>query len=1144
MRLRRLSLDRFGHFTDHAIDFGAAGDRPDFHIVYGPNEAGKTTMMEAALRLFYGFPHRDPYAFKHQRANLQVSCELEIGGETRAFTRLPKRSGALVDDAGTALPEAALAAHLGGLGEADYRNLLCLDDDTIERGGEEIAQARGDTGRLLFSAAAGVADLSTVLDGVREEADTIWRKRASKTRIAALKREVAEVERDIRKHDVTASAWRELKKAQAEAEAAEATARAMRNDLHKRAADLAARRRALPLLADLDALDARLEPVADYPARLDFDPETLVTLKAEQTRAEGDVARLTTEIETLAAQREALALSPAFVALAEDLDALEDLRARDRANALDLPRRRDQLAAAEAAMARAARDLGAPEACDPETLVPTPAQMADFDAARDRLRSARTAVDTEAREVAELTEQRDHARVELDRLSAQSQAHADIGAILARHEAETLMPAHGSAMQAISSAKETARRALDTLAMGTVRFDTLPDCPMTAAHARELAEAQDSLRQQIAQECVSRAQHQEDIAARHAQAGALLGDGRLVADAQAAAMIAERDHKWQAHLEALTEDTARTFGAAMQALDAAQEARLTHASDLGQLRQILQAQAEAQARADQAYARLAEHRAAEDAIAAEVTAAATSVGLPAPIRPADWLDWVTRYGAVQEAERAAALVQDTHGAMLARAQALLEVLTPHLDLAAPDPARAVAAARRMAEAQKSTRQTLETARDTLRRAEADLAARVEKHATCQQEADSAEEAWRARVADSLGDAVAPETLLSALDPLRSLVAQDEKRAEAAQRVNTMERDQTLFAERIAALAGQHDLPPGNTPADTFARLRAISEAARAAATQAQDLAARKEMAQEARAQAKRRLDEIARTAAELGRAFPQGPAVDTLDALRATAHQASEVIKDREAQAALTRRIMSELGAGDLTTARDRLEGADPVALEAEAEGCKADLDRAETALTDATESRVTARQAVAQVTGEANVATLTERRATLELDLQEAASTHLELSLGHAQAEAAIRRYRDTHRSGMMAATERCFAALTLGGYTRLTTQPDAAGEALLAVDTTGTAKRVAEMSKGTRFQLYLALRAAAHEQLVDQGTCLPFFCDDIFETFDEDRTSAACRVMEQIGRSGQAIYLTHHRHVVEISQQVCETLPSVHEI
>ena len=90
--------------------------------------------MEAALRLFYGFQHVEPYAFKHQRANLQVSAEIEIDGTPRSFTRLPKRSGNLVNGHGNALPEAALAAHLGGMAEEDYRNLLCLDDATIERG--------------------------------------------------------------------------------------------------------------------------------------------------------------------------------------------------------------------------------------------------------------------------------------------------------------------------------------------------------------------------------------------------------------------------------------------------------------------------------------------------------------------------------------------------------------------------------------------------------------------------------------------------------------------------------------------------------------------------------------------------------------------------------------------------------------------------------------------------------------------------------------------------------------------------------------------------------------------------------------------------------------------------------------------------
>jgi len=219
-------------------------------------------------------------------------------------------------------------------------------------------------------------------------------------------------------------------------------------------------------------------------------------------------------------------------------------------------------------------------------------------------------------------------------------------------------------------------------------------------------------------------------------------------------------------------------------------------------------------------------------------------------------------------------------------------------------------------------------------------------------------------------------------------------------------------------------------------------------------------------------------------------------------------------------------------------------ALETAAESTNSDLVTAESGLTNSTEARVVAEQGLTKVTGDAGIAALTERKITLELQLEEAALEHLELSLGHRLASDAIRHYRDSHRSGMLTSTERCFATLTQGAYPQLTTLADGADEILLAVDQNGVTKRAADMSKGTRFQLYLALRAAAHEQLVAQGTCLPFFCDDIFETFDEGRTSAACRVMEEIGRKGQAIYLTHHRHVVDIAMKVCDTRPILHEI
>ena len=42
--------------------------------------------------------------------------------------------------------------------------MFSLDDETLENGGESILASKGDLGQLLFSASAGLADLSRNLD--------------------------------------------------------------------------------------------------------------------------------------------------------------------------------------------------------------------------------------------------------------------------------------------------------------------------------------------------------------------------------------------------------------------------------------------------------------------------------------------------------------------------------------------------------------------------------------------------------------------------------------------------------------------------------------------------------------------------------------------------------------------------------------------------------------------------------------------------------------------------------------------------------------------------------------------------------------------------------------------------------------------
>src|SRR3546814_20583515 len=55
MRFSRLSLERYGRFADCELNF-RSGD-PALHIIYGANEAGKTTSPAAGSDHLFGFPN-------------------------------------------------------------------------------------------------------------------------------------------------------------------------------------------------------------------------------------------------------------------------------------------------------------------------------------------------------------------------------------------------------------------------------------------------------------------------------------------------------------------------------------------------------------------------------------------------------------------------------------------------------------------------------------------------------------------------------------------------------------------------------------------------------------------------------------------------------------------------------------------------------------------------------------------------------------------------------------------------------------------------------------------------------------------------------------------------------------------------------
>lgn len=255
MRLNRLDLVRYGRFQDAALDFGAppaAG--PDVTVVYGANEAGKSTAFTAWLDFLFGFRGGTQYAFRFDRKDMLVGAVLETPDGVQALRRTAASAGSLTDANGHVISEQRLAGWLYGLDREAYRTRFSLNDTILREGGAEIARAQGDLGQLLHAGSSGLAGLSEALAKVEAEVEGFHRKGGRKTVANEGRNRLRELEAELREARLDPRGFDRLVRRRDEAEAGFAAAQA----------ELAAAR--LALLSAEVHLDQRLAPVAIAPA--------------------------------------------------------------------------------------------------------------------------------------------------------------------------------------------------------------------------------------------------------------------------------------------------------------------------------------------------------------------------------------------------------------------------------------------------------------------------------------------------------------------------------------------------------------------------------------------------------------------------------------------------------------------------------------------------------------------------------------------------------------------------------------------------------------------------------------------------------------------------------------------------------------
>ncbi|MHC1726149.1 MAG: AAA family ATPase [Syntrophobacteraceae bacterium] len=263
MKLLRLNLIAFGPFTDVSLNLNEG--RGGLHLIYGPNEAGKSSALRAIRNLFYGIPERSPDDFKHPYGKLRIGGILGNGaGEDFEFIRRKGRVGTLRGpDDSTVVADSALSALLGGIDEEDFSKRFGIDHETLVCGGREIVEGGGELAAALFAAGSGIAGFRAIQESLKSEMDLLFKANASKPGINDALAKLRDEQKRLREAQLSGNEWVQHDKALRDAVEQRSRIQTQLEEKSRESARLERVLKALPVIGRWTSLARDLEPLSD-----------------------------------------------------------------------------------------------------------------------------------------------------------------------------------------------------------------------------------------------------------------------------------------------------------------------------------------------------------------------------------------------------------------------------------------------------------------------------------------------------------------------------------------------------------------------------------------------------------------------------------------------------------------------------------------------------------------------------------------------------------------------------------------------------------------------------------------------------------------------------------------------------------------
>jgi len=206
MKVKQICFQKIGPFENTRLDFTQG--HPGLHVVYGANEAGKSSALRYFNYFFFGIPLKNDENFKHEHQDFLIQAVLQASQGDFNLTRTKKKGREVLLPDGSNGKE-ILDNLLGPVREEEFHRLFGISHSQIRHGAQDLLDGQGDLVKALFEAGSGLHDIGRIQETLDEQIEAAFSKRTNSEKpINATIEKYKNLRTELEKAKLDNSEWR------------------------------------------------------------------------------------------------------------------------------------------------------------------------------------------------------------------------------------------------------------------------------------------------------------------------------------------------------------------------------------------------------------------------------------------------------------------------------------------------------------------------------------------------------------------------------------------------------------------------------------------------------------------------------------------------------------------------------------------------------------------------------------------------------------------------------------------------------------------------------------------------------------------------------------------------------------------------